>query len=131
MVARSRITRPSLPSWPRACDAMNATDNHCCPRARVERRDGDCHRSALVSSQSCRSSVATRIESPMQADITGRRAASASRTSAALTGDDVTAGDEPEARRVFDLDGPQLVRLANSLKEGRYLSGRKIDPAHQ
>ena len=26
-----------------------------------------------------------------------------------LTGDDVTAGDEPEARRVFDLDGVQLV----------------------
>ena len=29
-----------------------------------------------------------------------------------LTGDDVTAGDEPEARRVFDLDGPQLVAVA-------------------
>lgn len=46
-----------------------------------------------------------------------------------LTGDDVTAGDEPEARRVFDLDGPQLIRLANSLAEGRYLSGRTINPA--
>ena len=31
-----------------------------------------------------------------------------------LTGDDVTAGDEPEARRVFDLDGPQLIALARS-----------------
>ena len=40
--------------------------------------------------------------------------------------DDVTAGDEPEARRVFDLDGPQLIRVANSLKEGRYLSGRSV-----
>ena len=28
-----------------------------------------------------------------------------------LTGDDVTAGDEPEARRVFDLDGAQLVSI--------------------
>lgn len=46
-----------------------------------------------------------------------------------LTGDDVTAGDEPEARRVFDLDGPQLIRLAVSLSKGRYLSGRAIDPA--
>ncbi len=46
-----------------------------------------------------------------------------------LTGDDVTAGDEPEARRVFDLDGPQLIRVARSLASGRYLSGRKIDPA--
>ena len=46
-----------------------------------------------------------------------------------LTGDDVTAGDEPEARRVFDLDGPQLVATAHTLASGRYLSGRKIDPA--
>src|ERR671935_2403619 len=46
-----------------------------------------------------------------------------------LTGDDVTAGDEPEARRVFDLDGPQLVATAAGLAAGRYLSGRPIDPA--
>lgn len=45
-----------------------------------------------------------------------------------LTGDDVTAGDEPEARRVFDLDGPQLIRVATGLAKGRYLSGRKLDP---
>lgn len=46
-----------------------------------------------------------------------------------LTGDDVTAGDEPEARRVFDLDGPQLIGLMNTLRGGQYLSGRKLDPA--
>lgn len=46
-----------------------------------------------------------------------------------LTGDDVTAGDEPEARRVFDLDGPQLVKLATTLAGGKYLSGRKLEPA--
>ena len=46
-----------------------------------------------------------------------------------LTGDDVTAGDEPEARRVFDLDGPQLIALARVLDSGRYLSGRSIGPA--
>src|SRR5207248_6021277 len=46
-----------------------------------------------------------------------------------LTGDDVTAGDEPEARRVFDLDSIQLVALAETMRNGRYLSGRKIDPA--
>ena len=45
-----------------------------------------------------------------------------------LTGDDVTAGDEPEARRVFDLDGVQLVALARMLDSGHYLSGRAIDP---
>jgi methylenetetrahydrofolate reductase (NADPH) len=46
-----------------------------------------------------------------------------------LTGDDVTAGDEPETRRVFDLDGPQLVRVAATLANGTYLSGRKLEPA--
>ncbi len=46
-----------------------------------------------------------------------------------LTGDDVTAGDEPEARRVFDLDGPQLVSLCGTIAGGRYLSGRPIEPA--
>jgi methylenetetrahydrofolate reductase (NADPH) len=46
-----------------------------------------------------------------------------------LTGDDVTAGDEPEARRVFDLDGPQLVALCGVLASGRYLSGRELKPA--
>jgi methylenetetrahydrofolate reductase (NADPH) len=46
-----------------------------------------------------------------------------------LTGDDVTAGDEPEARRVFDLDGVQLIALARTLESGRYLSGRRISPA--
>jgi methylenetetrahydrofolate reductase (NADPH) len=46
-----------------------------------------------------------------------------------LTGDDVTAGDEPEARRVFDLDGPQLISVATGLAAGHYLSGRPIDPA--
>jgi len=46
-----------------------------------------------------------------------------------LTGDDVTAGDEPEARRVFDLDSIQLVALGATIANGTYLSGRKIDPA--
>ncbi len=46
-----------------------------------------------------------------------------------LTGDDVTAGDEQEARRVFDLDSPQLIALARVLESGRYLSGRTTGPA--
>jgi len=44
----------------------------------------------------------------------------------ALTGDDVTAGDEKEARRVFDLDGPQLISVMSSISQGNYLSGRKL-----
>jgi methylenetetrahydrofolate reductase (NADPH) len=45
-----------------------------------------------------------------------------------LTGDDVTAGDEPESRRVFDLDSIQLIALARTLDRGTYLSGRPIAP---
>jgi methylenetetrahydrofolate reductase (NADPH) len=45
-----------------------------------------------------------------------------------LTGDDVSAGDEPEARRVFDLDSIQLLATASAMASGTYLSGRKIDP---
>ncbi|MDQ6605921.1 MAG: methylenetetrahydrofolate reductase, partial [Actinomycetota bacterium] len=45
-----------------------------------------------------------------------------------LTGDDVTAGDEPEARRVIDLDGPQLIGLTRVLHGGHYLSGRRLEP---
>jgi len=45
-----------------------------------------------------------------------------------LTGDDVTAGDEPEARRVFDLDSIQLLALGTTMANGTYLSGRAIDP---
>jgi len=41
----------------------------------------------------------------------------------------VTAGDEPQTRRVFDLDGPQLISVANTIASGRYLSGRTIEPA--
>ena len=41
-----------------------------------------------------------------------------------LTGDDVTDGDEPEARAVFDLSGTELVEVARTLSAGRYLSGR-------
>ena len=44
-----------------------------------------------------------------------------------LTGDDVTAGDQPEAKRVFDFDSIQLLRTARMMRdESVFLSGRKI-----
>src|SRR3954447_18315230 len=46
-----------------------------------------------------------------------------------LTGDDVTAGDEPETPRVFDLDSVQLLVTAAAMRDGRYLSGRPLEPA--
>ncbi len=64
----------------------------------------------------------------IQADIAGA-AMHGITTICALTGDDVTAGDEPEARRVFDLDGPQLISVATGISRGTFLSGRKVaDP---
>jgi methylenetetrahydrofolate reductase (NADH) len=46
-----------------------------------------------------------------------------------LTGDATTAGDEPDATSVFELSGTELVGLARGLSEGRYRSGRPLDPA--
>jgi methylenetetrahydrofolate reductase (NADPH) len=44
-----------------------------------------------------------------------------------LTGDDVTAGDQPEAKRVFDFDSIQLLRTARTMRDqSAFLSGRKI-----
>ena len=44
-----------------------------------------------------------------------------------LTGDDVTAGDQPEAKRVFDFDSLQLLRTITIMRDqGQFLSGRKL-----
>lgn len=45
-----------------------------------------------------------------------------------VTGDDVTAGDHPEARRVFDLDSIQALAVAARLRdEGCLMSGRTLE----
>ncbi len=64
----------------------------------------------------------------IQADIVGAALHGVENISC-LTGDDVTAGDEKETRRVFDLDGPQVIVTASAIARGEYLSGRKIEPA--
>ena len=64
----------------------------------------------------------------IQADIVGAALHGIENISC-LTGDDVTAGDEKETRRVFDLDGPQVIVTAGAIARGEYLSGRKIEPA--
>jgi methylenetetrahydrofolate reductase (NADPH) len=45
-----------------------------------------------------------------------------------LTGDHPVHGDQPDAKPVFDLDSLQLLRLVESVRAGRYLSGRPIAP---
>jgi methylenetetrahydrofolate reductase (NADPH) len=111
----------------RFVDAFNATDNpsahaHCSPlavaiglaRAGVE----------PIMQLVCRD----RNRLALEADLMGAAMHGIENISC-LTGDDVSAGDEPEARRVFDLDAPQLIALARGLQGGRYLSGRPIEPA--
>ena len=45
-----------------------------------------------------------------------------------LTGDGVQAGDQPDAKPVFDLDSMGLLRTARIMRDqGRFLSGRKIE----
>ena len=52
----------------------------------------------------------------LQADVAGA-ALFGIQNICCLTGDDVTAGDEPETRRVFDLDSTQLVSVVRGLAE--------------
>lgn len=107
-------------------DAFNATDNpsahaHCSPlavaigliQAGVE----------PVMQLACRD----RNRLALEADLMGA-SMHGIKNICCMTGDDVTAGDETEARRVFDLDGPQLIAVARSMEDGRYLSGRAIEP---
>jgi methylenetetrahydrofolate reductase (NADPH) len=108
-------------------DAFNATDNpsahaHCAPLAVAIalRQVG----AEPVMQLVCRD----RNRLALQADLVGA-AMFGIENVCCLTGDDVTAGDEPETRRVFDLDGVQLIKLARTLSRGHYLSGRRLEPA--
>ncbi|MCO6449551.1 MAG: methylenetetrahydrofolate reductase [Caldilineales bacterium] len=108
-----------------ACDAINATDGS----------GANCHMSSVaicallvragyepVFQMSCRD----RNRIAMQGDLLGA-AAMGVRNVLCLTGDDVTAGDQPEAKRVFDLDSIQLLRTAKIMREQSVLlSGRKL-----
>jgi methylenetetrahydrofolate reductase (NADPH) len=107
-------------------DAFNATDNpsahaHCSP---LSVAIGLIQAGAEpVMQLACRD----RNRIALEADLMGA-AMHGIENICCLTGDDVTAGDEPESRRVFDLDGPQLIALTRALERGRYLSGRPISP---
>jgi methylenetetrahydrofolate reductase (NADPH) len=110
-------------------DAVNATDNasahaHCSPLALALSIQQ--HGMEPIMQLTCRD----RNRLALEAEIMGASMHGVENV-CCLTGDDVSAGDEPEARAVFDLDGIQLVRMATAMARGRYLSGRAIDPAPQ
>lgn len=107
------------------CDGINATDAS----------GANCHMSSVaicalltragyspVLQVSCRD----RNRIAIQGDILGA-AAMGVRNVLCLTGDDVTVGDQPQAKRVFDFDSIQLLRAAKIMRdEGMFLSGRKL-----
>jgi methylenetetrahydrofolate reductase (NADPH) len=105
-------------------DAFNATDNpaahaHCSPLAvSIGLQEVGAE---PVMQLTCRD----RNRLALEADLMGAAMFGIENVSC-LTGDDVTAGDEPEARRVFDLDSIQLVALSRALDRGTYLSGRPV-----
>lgn len=62
----------------------------------------------------------------LQADLLGA-AALGVRNVVCMSGDDVSAGDHPEARSIYDIDSLQLLRIAATMRdEGTYLSGRRL-----
>jgi methylenetetrahydrofolate reductase (NADPH) len=62
----------------------------------------------------------------LQADLLGA-AALGVRNVVMMSGDDVTAGDHPEAKPIYDIDSCHALRIARIMRdEGTYLSGRKL-----
>jgi methylenetetrahydrofolate reductase (NADPH) len=107
------------------CDGINATDGS----------GANCHMSSLgccalltragyepVMQMGCRD----RNRIAIQADLLGA-AALGVHNLLCITGDDVSNGDQPEAKRVFDLDSTQLLQVARMMRDqGVLLSGRKL-----
>ncbi len=107
-------------------DAMNITDG----------AGANCHMSSAaaaailvanglnpVAQFSCRD----RNRIALQGDILGA-AALGVRNILCLTGDDVSQGDHPYAKPVFDLDSVSLLRTTTGMRDtGTFISGRKLD----
>jgi methylenetetrahydrofolate reductase (NADH) len=111
-----------------AVDAINATDGS----------GANCHMSSLgvcailtkngyspIIQMSCRD----RNRIAIQGDVLGAAAIGVGSV-LCLSGDDVSVGDHPEARPVFDLDSISLIQTLRTMRdEKRFLSGRKLDRA--
>lgn len=109
-------------------DAMNATDGS----------GAHCHMSSVaictlvnqagydpVLQIGCRD----RNRIAIQGDVLGAHALGA-RNVLCLTGDDVTAGDQPQAKRVFDFDCMHLLRTLKIMRDkSMFLSGRPLKSA--
>jgi len=121
------VVRERVAPYADYVDAVNATDNtsahaHASPVAVAIALKQLGHEP--VMQLTCRD----RNRLALQADIAGA-ALHGIENLCCLTGDDVTAGDEPEARRVFDLDSIQLIGVAEGMRRGQFLAGKPLDPA--
>ena len=109
-------------------DAINITDG----------AGANCHMSSAAASAilaaagfnpvtqvSCRD----RNRIALQGDVLGA-AALGVRNVLCLTGDDVSQGDHPQAKPVFDLDSVNLLNVLRTLRDrGEYASGRRLEMA--
>lgn len=110
------------------CDAINATDASA----------AHCHMSSVaicslltrggyevIMQASCRD----RNRIALQGDLLGA-AAMGVHNVLCLSGDDVTTGDQPQAKRVFDFDSIQLLQTLRVMRDqSMFLSGRKLTVA--
>ena len=111
------------PGW---SDAVNITDG----------AGGNCHMSSAAAAAIlathghtpvCQIACRDRNRIAVQGDILGA-AALGVRNILCLTGDDVSQGDHPQAKPVFDLDAVSLLRIARGMRDaGEFASGRKLE----
>jgi 5,10-methylenetetrahydrofolate reductase len=107
-------------------DAINITDG----------AGGNCHMSSVAASALlaangftavCQVTCRDRNRIARQGDIMGA-AALGVRNILCLTGDDVSQGDQPQAKPVFDLDAVSLLQVASGMRDqGIYASGRPLE----
>ncbi len=122
---RAEILRQLEPMRP-FVDAFNATDN---PSAHAHASPLSVSIALLQSGAEPIMQLACRDRNrlALEAELMGAWMHGITNISC-MTGDDVSAGNEPEAKRVFDLDSAQLIALARVLESGRYLSGKEFHP---
>ena len=109
-------------------DALNITDG----------AGGNCHMSSAAAAAIlvahgltpvCQVACRDRNRIAVQGDVLGA-AALGVRNVLCLTGDDVSQGDHPGAKPVFDLDAVSLLRIVRDMRDrGTFASGRKLDVA--
>ncbi len=109
-------------------DAINITDG----------AGANCHMSSVAAASVlaaaglepvCQVGCRDRNRIAVQGDVLGA-AALGVRNVLCLTGDDVSQGDHPQAKPVFDLDAVNLLHILRGMRdEARYASGRPLDAA--